>query len=274
MTDSTPRSATELLAETPAEATKARKAAPAPAAARPDVLAALPVAPVRGARGGVSWMLTFTDLVALMLTFFVMLFAMSRVEERRWQNISDALARGLNAVRELPAATPVASLGLEGETPLAGEDLDYLLTLLGEQAASDPALAGFLLDRRRDSLVLSLPGALLFDLGSSDLAPGGREVLRAVARLLGNVRNSIEVAGHADPRRPTGGYASNWELSLARSLKAAEVLGGYGYRGRVLVRGYGESRYAELPADLPLDRRRALARRVEIVIRPTAEAGR
>lgn len=243
-------------------------------ASPPGILGALPVAPVRSPGGGISWMLTFTDLVALMLTFFVMLFAMTRVEERRWQNLTDALAKGLNAVRELPAATPVASLGLEGETPLVGEDLDYLLTLLGEQASTDPALAGLRLDRRGDDLVLSLPGALLFDAGSSDLAPGGRRVLRAVARLLGNVRNSIEIAGHADPRTPVGGYASNWELSLARSLRVAEVLDGYGHDGRVLVRGYGDSRYGELPAGLALDDRRALARRVEIVIRPTAEARR
>ena len=231
-------------------------------------------AEARSPEGGISWMLTFTDLVALMLTFFVMLFAMSQVEERRWQNLTDALAQGLNAVREIPAATPVSSLGLEGETPLAGEDLDYLLSLLGEQASADPALAGFRLDRRRGALVLSLPGALLFDVGSSDLAPGGRRVLRSVARLLGNLRNRIEIAGHADPRTPVGGYASNWELSLARSLKAAEVLGGYGYDGRVLVRGYGDSRYDALPAGLALAERRALARRVEIVIRPTAEVRR
>jgi len=49
--------------------------------------------PAESQRSSQAWLVTFTDLVALMLTFFVMLFAMSKVEQRKWQNLTDALAR-------------------------------------------------------------------------------------------------------------------------------------------------------------------------------------
>ena len=67
----------------------------------PDLAASGPVVPVPGGqRSSQAWLVTFTDLVALMLTFFVMLFAMSKIEHRQWQNLTDALAQDLDAVRE------------------------------------------------------------------------------------------------------------------------------------------------------------------------------
>ena len=224
-----------------------------------------------GQRSSQAWLVTFTDLVALLLTFFVMLFAMSKVEQRKWQNLTDALAQDLNAVREVPTALASEQLGIEGVRVLAGTDLDYLAALLNQNMAADPRLQQGVLGRLDDRLVIALPGDLLFASGSSSLAETGREAVAALGSLLRRLDNRIEVAGHADPRRPVGGYASNWDLSLTRALRVAEVLSQAGYRGPIQASGFGDSRFAALSRALAPARRLELARRVELIVHAHAE---
>ena len=224
-------------------------------------------APASGRRASrQAWMVSFTDLIALMLTFFVMLFAMSKVEQRKWQNLTDALSEHLNAVREVPAALPTEQLGIDHVRLLSGTDLDYLAALLSQNMAAAPLLGSGVLTRLGDRIVIALPGDLLFAPGSSELAASGQDALAALGGLLRHVGNRIEVTGHADPRKPVGGFVSNWDLSLARALRVASLLQRFGYRGEVVARGFGDSRFAALSPRLDPARRLQLGRRVELVV--------
>ena len=66
-------------------------------------------------RTSAMWLVTFTDLVALMLTFFVMLFSMTNVKVDRWDELTDALSRSLNVVREKTTAIPAAEYNISSE---------------------------------------------------------------------------------------------------------------------------------------------------------------
>src|SRR3546814_1706569 len=48
-----------------------------------------------------AWLLIFTDLTALMLTFFVLLFSMSSIQESDWQNLVDSLSTKLDGVQQV-----------------------------------------------------------------------------------------------------------------------------------------------------------------------------
>jgi len=219
---------------------------------------------------GPSWMLTFTDLVALMLTFFVMLFAMSKVEKREWENLTDALAPDLNAVSELSIALPTEQRDVDSVETLPSVDLDYLAALLKQDMVDDPLLSLGILRRLERRILIALPGDLLFAPGSTELAMTGRDALIGFVGLLRHVNNRIEVMGHADPRRPIGGFGSNWELSLARALRVAQMLREAGYRGQVVARGFGHSRFESLSPRLKPAQRLTLGRRVELVIHDDA----
>ncbi len=69
-----------------------------------------------------------------------------------------------------------------------------------------------------------------------------------------------------------GAHTSNWELSLARAAAVANALRRSGYTEDIIAYGYADSRFSQLP-DLPADQRRALGRRVDIVVLPNAEGG-
>ncbi|MCG8360433.1 MAG: OmpA family protein [Kiloniellales bacterium] len=213
-----------------------------------------------------SWLITFTDLVALLITFFVMLFSMSQVEERQWQNLTKALSDDMDTVREVTVALPSDDLSVEAVETLPGVDLDYLATLLGQNMEAEEQLAGGLISRLSDRLVVSLPADLLFALGSAQLDERGEKAAFALGGLLRHVNNRVEIIGHADPRQPSAGHRSNWELSLDRAIAVAAMLRRAGLEGALMVRGQGDAHYDRLSTTLPAERREQLARRVDVIV--------
>ncbi|WP_299616710.1 flagellar motor protein MotB [Pelagibius sp.] len=216
--------------------------------------------------GGQAWLLTFTDLTALLLTFFVLLYSMSTINDDDWQNLVDALSPRLSGLQEVTVAMPSADEDAEEVERIPGTDLNYLFSLLQEQMAEDPILAKATVAHADERITLALPGDLLFASGSTDLGEAASGSIFALGAVLGNLRNVVEIAGYADPLKPRRTYATNWELSLARATVLSAMLGEGGYEGEILVRGYGHAQY-RAPAD-PADSQAAMAaaRRVEIVI--------
>jgi chemotaxis protein MotB len=213
-----------------------------------------------------AWLLTFTDLAALMLTFFVLLFSMSTIKDEQWQNLVDALAPRMKTLQEMTVALPSSDQALDEVERTPGTDLDYLAAVLKDAMAADGVLAQATIERQGERLMISLPGDLLFKPGATDLGKAGEKSIFALVSLLRNLRNVIEIAGHADPTQPHGAYTSNWELSLARAAALSGMLSEAGYAGEIVVRGYGHSRFGELDPDLEGAARMARARRVDIVV--------
>jgi chemotaxis protein MotB len=222
----------------------------------------------RGDSAG-AWMVTFTDLVALLLTFFVMIFAMSHVKTVDWESLTESLRRHLNSVAGQTVASPSMRMDVPAPDRVPGADLDYLSELLSGHLREEPALADARLRRGADRLFLSLPADLLFRTGAFSLTPQAADAVFELGGLLRNMPNALAVVGHADPRKPESAYPSNWELSLLRAQAVAAALRAGGVEGRIRARGQGDSRFAELPADASRGDRYALARRVDLVIHDT-----
>lgn len=212
------------------------------------------------------WLITFTDLVGLLLAMFVMLFSMSHIDKSSWQKLVSSLASGLPNTREATVVPAISERDAEALVELPGEDLDYLSSLLRGHLQTEPVLAGSLVQRVEGRVVVSFPADLLFAPGAVEVGRDARAALFAFAGVLRNLDNRIEVAGYADPTRPPAGLGSNWELSLKRAQAVAGLLMAAGYEGRLSLRGYGDARTASISRKLPQARRLALARRVDIVV--------
>ncbi|MFQ6018260.1 MAG: flagellar motor protein MotB [Kiloniellaceae bacterium] len=225
-----------------------------------------------GGSGSRAWMVSFTDLIALMLTFFVMLFAMSQVEQGKWQSLLDVLAKDRNDLRQAEQAKPAAEVQIEQAGMIPGTDLDYLAPVLRQHMATNEILVGSVMRRLPDRVVISLPGDLLYEPGSSALRRRAEAAIFAIGEILGNLDNTVEVAAHTDPSPPGPGFASNWELSLARAVILTRMLTETGYRGPVVARGFGDSRHGRLSADLTEAQRRSLGSRIDVVIHERAKA--
>lgn len=216
-----------------------------------------PAAPARP-----IWMTTMVDLLALLVSFFVLLFATSQIRAESWRALTAGFQARL-ASAPVEASRPPEEAAAPRTLAPRGVDLDYLRRLLADKIAADPVLSGASLRRRDDRIVLAIPGDLLFRPGSAELSPDAAKAAGELAAALRFVANQIAVSGHTDPTPPAadGPYPSNWELSLARSLAFAQAMLASGYPLDVAAVGHGASRFAT-GGDM------AQARRVELVIRP------
>lgn len=220
--------------------------------------------------GSAIWLVSFTDVMALMLTFFVMLFAMSEPEKESWSDVMLSLESELNSYYG-PALNqgPQETINLAKVNLDRALDIGYLNLLIKEIVEGNDALADAVINRERDHLVISLPDELLFDAGSSEPKDAGLRALYALGGPLTRIKNRIEIVGHTDPR-PVGErneqYDSNWDLSLARALNVAAVLENVGYDKHVTVQGLSDGRYKEIGNSIPEEQRLALSRRVDIVV--------
>lgn len=221
---------------------------------------------------GPVWLVTFADLVALLLAFFVMMYATQRVEQGEWDSLVRSLSQSLRTVapRDMPQPSAPDNLRL-----LAGAraiELPYLQALLEGLRRSEPELANVLFHRLDDRLIIALPSELLFAPGDARPIPGARARVEHLALILRNVSNRIDIFGHTDPTPVSGGrFASNWELSLARARGVAVMLREAGYERPLAAFGLAASRFGELSGIEPQARRYRLARRVDIIVRDRRE---
>lgn len=216
-----------------------------------------------------AWMVTFTDLVSLMLTFFVMLFSMSSVKVDKWDEMIDALSTTLNPTRDPSVITSTTQFNIGTIFRKRAINLDYLASILKETMAADPLLKDAVLMRLADRLVIALPGDLLFQQGRALMTEGAQSAMFSLGGMLGNVGNRIGINGHSDPSPPAGDeYASNWELSVARAAAVANALRRAGYSDDIVAYGYSDTRFGDLP-EMDEEQRSAMARRVDIVVLPT-----
>ena len=140
---------------------------------------------------------------------------------------------------------------------------------LDQQAADLRAVNGnFTVTNNGSYLVVNMPQDLLFATGSAALRPDLTQDIKAIANNLQQYPNSqIEVIGHTDN---TGSSALNQDLSQRRAVSVAEVLRGAGVpNARIAAFGRGEDQPLPTASNLTPEGR-AMNRRVEIIIRPTA----
>lgn len=213
-----------------------------------------------------NWLVIFADLVALMLTFFVMLFSISNVTAESWKEMVDALTEALNPSDETikEAVEPEKKIAFKMQSQAI--NLDYLQAVLEQKVVRSQSLKGSKLTLLEDRLVVSLPGSLLFNSNSAALKSAAQEPLFTLGGLLGNVKNRIGINGYSDEKNfEEGKYESNWELSLARSISVGNSLRKAGYKGDLMNYGFGNAHNSYLKKADPIQRQ-ILSRRVDIII--------
>ena len=215
------------------------------------------------------WLMTFADITALLLAFFVMLFAMSSLEPEKWQSVISRVVT-VDQREETKAPPPDSPNTVSTEDIAPALPTDYLSQVLAEKFKRHAILSRVMVHRLDRQVILSLPSDALFKSGEIVLTPAAREALFGLASAVATLGNQIDVYGHADkPPESQRAFTSKWILSLARAVAVASELKRTGLARNVTMLGLGDSRFSHLHPKLSAERRHALARRVDIVIRST-----
>lgn len=217
--------------------------------------------------------MTFADITALLLAFFVMLFAMSSLEPEKWKSVISRVVT-VDQREDTKAPPPDSTNTVSTEDIAPALPTDYLSQVLAEKFKRHAILSRVMVHRLDRQVVLSLPADALFKSGEIVLTPAAREAVFSLASAVETLGNQIDVYGHTDqPPESQRAFPSKWMLSLARAVAVATELKRTGLARNVTMLGLGDSRFGELHPDLPEARRHALARRVDVVIRSTEREG-
>jgi len=179
-------------------------------------------------RGAPKWMVTFGDLMALLLTFFVMMLSLSSVNQQKYDSVSEALGESFGLQKlKMPNTHP--SSGEKSsliEPPIKVFRDSRPLDVAVKQDLGTELDAGHISMEERDGkLSISFPDHVAFVSGSAQLTEHFSHTLGQLAHILSNSSGNIVVAGHTDdepinnPR-----FKSNWELSSARAVAVVEAL--------------------------------------------------
>jgi len=207
--------------------------------------------------GAPSWIVTFSDLMSLLLTFFILLYSMSELRVDRFLLASQSLREAMGSTGETPPEDPTGLLPPSPDStevldpgaarsdavsppeansnPDGTEDpldtfTDAYMRMLAARLDSLTAAQG--LDartveviQRDDGVYLRIRDAVLFESGEAALGAEGRSIIGSLADVTSELEIPTVVSGHADDRPiATDRYPSNWELSAARAAGVARFL--------------------------------------------------
>ncbi|MGI1690280.1 OmpA/MotB family protein [Thermoanaerobacter uzonensis] len=213
------------------------------------------------------WLLTYSDMITLLLIFFIVMYTISTINATKFTQIASSLSRtftGTNYVIGQYTGKSVVPGNLENKSNL-GKVQQQLNAFIKENNLQ--GMVTSYIDER--GLVISLQDTLLFDLGSADVHPDEKDVLIKIGSMLKDLPNHIRVEGFTD-NLPihNSKFDSNWELSVIRATNVVKILvNEVGIEPqRISAVGYGEYRPV-VPNDSEEHRR--LNRRVDIVIMNT-----
>jgi chemotaxis protein MotB len=180
------------------------------------------------ARG--AWLITYADLVTLVLVFFVLLFSLSKME---LGNMTEALKSYEITVG---TETPKTNLfDIINTSPIGkGKKLDDLTGMREVDIFKE--INSFISRRRVEGsieaeftegrIVLRVEGKVLFNSGSADLLPEASHILSDIIQIIkNNPQYDVDIQGHTD-NRPinTPKFPSNWELSAVRATTVLRYL--------------------------------------------------
>ena len=213
-----------------------------------------------------GWVMTYGDMMSLLLTFFVLIVSFSSMQDTKFKDAAMSLRRAFGVMVQPQSV-------IEFNDPLVPryethEQRDFLFEVRElEKILLDRGLASDVkMEVQADGVRFRLEAPVLFAPASVDLQPGSREVLGTLAAFLGKFPGEIQIDGHSDAAPISNArYPSNWELSAARAGAVARYFQGEGLApARIAAAGFGEHRPL---ADNATAEGRARNRRVEIFLK-------
>jgi chemotaxis protein MotB len=218
------------------------------------------------------WVISYADLVTLLLGFFILLYATTD------QNLvkMHAVSRGLSSAFNVPVKEGAGGESLfDGGTGIMPErndrsdipfDLEAIRRTILKESENVGMDGKIVVEKGQDRIILRLADNLVFPSASADIRADARPILAVVAKALARNNNEVSIEGHTDNiPLATERYPSNWELSSARATAVLRVLAEeYGVDSkRLYAAGFGENRPV---ASNLIPEGRAVNRRADIVI--------
>ena len=199
-----------------------------------------------------AWMMTFGDLMRLLLTFFILLFSMSSIETEKFRAAANSLQEAFGTLdgdglqHDVPPpmsdSIPVLSPG----DRIVDDVLEEIRRVLQSFVTDNDLQDAVAVAKEAEGVFLRVKSQALFLSGSAGIEPEGASILESLGDITRLIDVPVSVTGHTDDTPisgGSGGFHSNWELSAARAAGVARALVERGQDATlVTVESYGEHR--------------------------------
>lgn len=240
------------------------------------------------------WLLTYADMITLLVAFFIMLYAMSVMNIKKFEQLASSIRGGFGGSMMNGAPNITQGGGLDGSPAIVtdskhndeavpssqnfpklgkpdGEDaekksLDHAYDVMSTYIKKNKLSRVMnVVQTARGVVVTVMTDKMLFAKGGADLNPGELGLLDEVAKVVNTVPNMVRVEGHTDNLAiHTVRYPSNWELSVTRATTVLRYFENRNVNpGRMEAAGYADQRPIVSNDN---EENRARNRRVEIVL--------
>jgi len=222
--------------------------------------------------GAPAWVVTFGDLMSLLLCFFVLLLSFSEMDRKKYKLVSGSMKNAFGVQRKVPVFDSP-----KGNKMIAREfDQAVIINQIEEKIAKPIVVEVqknfkewedlIQVEIEENKVTIRLLGETTFDTGKAEIRQKMKPLLLKIGSVLDDSKGDIIVAGHTDNVPLRGGrFKSNLGLSLARSATVAEFLMQHiGIEpDRISTMGYGDNHPIALNSTSD---GRQKNRRVEIIV--------
>lgn len=204
-------------------------------------------------------MITYADLITLLLGLFILLYTASNLDVKKYENMIHAIDNVFGGSKQSISVFPSSDFSIN--TPL--KQLKYEIKNLIEKNNYSSSIK---LDENSRGITIHILDDIVFPSGSAELKKNSKIILQQIASIIKKLPNDIRIEGHTDNIPiSTQQFPSNWHLSVSRALNTAYYL--ITEQGldpeKVSIVGYSE--YKPIASN-ETSNGRASNRRVDIVI--------
>ena len=224
-----------------------------------------------------KWVMTFADLMSLLLAFFVLLFSFSELDKQKYKQVSGSMRdafgvqaevrlkespkgvsfiakefspgvvmpTAINRIRQTTTDITRMNPRIQSTKPQKRKMMEKDLMKLKQTMAPATKEGLIELEDGGTMIIIRLKDRGLFESASAELTPKYREVVATLGRTLTETKGDLSVGGHTD-NIPivTNRFRNNWDLSTARAVSVVQVLmeSSELEPERFEAKGYGETR--------------------------------
>lgn len=223
-------------------------------------------------KGAPAYMLTYGDMMTLLLTFFVLLLSFSSMRDAKFRRAIGSLQGAMGVLPQEQSVIKPKIVPIPQLTNLQESDISESIVKL-EDIVSDLELDEVVkLQVTDEGMVIEISDSTIFESGRTEIRPKLYPILKSIVALAENWPNEIRIEGHTDNVSiNTPRFKSNWELSAERAMNVLHFFEECGIQGeRLTAIGRADTK-PKVPNTSPENR--ALNRRVEIYIEYDPEVG-
>jgi len=220
--------------------------------------------PKKESGGAPAWMVTFSDMVTLLLTFFVLMLSMASMDQVKFNDAAGSL-RDAFGVMKGGNKTDISKPKVVEFVPINDDFVSRLYKRMLTEFNRLKIDARISLVKDRGAVILRVNESLLFAPGQTEVRPESYPTLNDIARLLQDLPFHLRVEGHTDDTPVRTNNVSNWDISVARAVSVVKYMADNNLLplDRLSAVGYGSQRPLSA-GDRGEDK--ALNRRVDFVL--------